>query len=208
MLLFIKGKIWTCSDYALFQYISCYSLSRNPPSFFLDGISFQYISCYSLSTGILSGRSYLRTFQYISCYSLSNGQARLANIIQQFQYISCYSLSEIEELHIKRKGEVSIHLMLLFIPLCSAVNPLLSIVSIHLMLLFIRIVCELMSNSILFQYISCYSLSTDSYWSVILHRSFNTSHVTLYPGCNCSEYPVIPGFNTSHVTLYRHKQLH
>ena len=53
-----------------------------------------------------------------------------------------------------------------------------------------------------FQYISCYSLSAYNGVVPSVINSFNTSHVTLYPyqmsraisGCRC--------FNTSHVTLY------
>ena len=140
----------------------------------------------------------------------------------QFQYISCYSLSP----HTRVPSLctlVSIHLMLLFIPLlfrcsipcCSFNTSHVTLyrnqkqecshcitVSIHLMLLFIR--------------------SSDT--TLNGRKCFNTSHVTLYQkihfynrrkrqvsihlmllfiGKKCQDELFSERFNTSHVTLYR-----
>ena len=97
-----------------------------------------------------------------------------------FQYISCYSLSRWGEERGKRSS-VSIHLMLLFIKFHYVPNILINIVSIHLMLLFImtpeytaahndgfntshvtlyQYAIILTVQERMFQYISCYSLST------------------------------------------------
>ena len=54
-------------------------------------------------------------FQYISCYSLSNKYQEPGRTPEMFQYISCYSLSA-KRKDILPAAEVSIHLMLLFIP--------------------------------------------------------------------------------------------
>ena len=118
-------------------------------------------------------------FQYISCYSLSAIEVGVA-AGDVFQYISCYSLSRWGEERGKRSS-VSIHLMLLFIKFHYVPNILINIVSIHLMLLFImtpeytaahndgfntshvtlyQYAIILTVQERMFQYISCYSLST------------------------------------------------
>ena len=53
-----------------------------------------------------------------------------------------------------------------------------------------------------FQYISCYSLSSISFFVNTYNFSFNTSHVTLYRIEKRNLTRFIPCFNTSHVTLY------
>ena len=55
-------------------------------------------------------------------------------------------------------------------------------VSIHLMLLFIAFASSSMFSIVGFQYISCYSLSTQKQFMKLGMLRFNTSHVTLYPG--------------------------
>ena len=78
------------------------------------GMVFQYISCYSLSKKHNPVQDPNEMFQYISCYSLSSAKVRIpcgirvsihlmllfiGSISQErseymsFQYISCYSLS-------------------------------------------------------------------------------------------------------------------
>ena len=119
-----------------FQYISCYSLSWYKTVYYPETITFQYISCYSLSPRknslsmglvvsihlmllfIIGGNNIdllISSFQYISCYSLSILVSAHMGARTGFQYISCYSLSKycIQKL---LQTEVSIHLMLLFIP--------------------------------------------------------------------------------------------
>ena len=60
---------------------------------------------------------------------------------------------------------------------------------------------------ILFQYISCYSLSQIKIAKVMEFLCFNTSHVTLYP---VPEMIYLPrdSFNTSYVTLYLQNKTH
>ena len=75
-----------------------------------------------------------------------------------FQYISCYSLSNIG-MGSYQPGNVSIHLMLLFIRNHSMTAINYCKVSIHLMLLFIVRKMSEKEKRIVFQYISYYSLS-------------------------------------------------
>ena len=56
-----------------------------------------------------------KMFQYISCYSLSEEYMYYSGWSGVFQYISCYSLSFINN-PLTKIWNVSIHLMLLFIP--------------------------------------------------------------------------------------------
>ena len=99
-------------------------------------------------------------FQYISCYSLSASGRKLLDIIIRFQYISCYSLSSIGKGNCGN-GNVSIHLMLLFINVCRNSRRKCKNVSIHLMLLFIVNMWFMTRRNRRFQYISCYSLSSN-----------------------------------------------
>ena len=119
---------------------------------------------------------------------------------------------------------VSIHLMLLFIYLLVTINKIkvsfnTSHVTLYLMSAFpsqevqfrfntshvtlylLRIKFQHgCANS--FQYISCYSLSSISFFVNTYNFSFNTSHVTLYRIEKRNLTRFIPCFNTSHVTLY------
>ena len=96
-----------------------------------------------------------------------------------FQYISCYSLSHSGNRTEDYSG-VSIHLMLLFIGKELGYGSSGMWVSIHLMLLFIISKQRNRTCEILFQYISCYSLSARRRLLMDVFCSFNTSHVTLY----------------------------
>ena len=93
---------------------------------------------------------------------------------------------------------VSIHLMLLFIQLTNAAHhgcP----VSIHLMLLFIREAFKDQTTVLLFQYISCYSLSPRNCDVTGTQSSFNTSHVTLYLGFDRS---ILEAFLFQYISCY------
>ena len=79
---------------------------------------------------------------------------------QAFQYISCYSLSEKTFVKYFTRRLVSIHLMLLFIVIYSSRSKAKNVVSIHLMLLFIFATLSDSAVMPMFQYISCYSLSS------------------------------------------------
>ena len=160
-----------------FQYISCYCLSekkKKRPRFYCNfntshvtvyhvpnqqkvyALEFQYISCYCLSQQA-AGRATGKQFQYISCYCLSSMLVGMGAFVV-FQYISCYCLSYTNK-NVCSKCYISIHLMLLFIPLLMMLRslplhfntshvtvyrilsheyPSRNIISIHLMLLFIN----------------------------------------------------------------------
>ena len=119
---------------------------------------------------------------------------------------------------------VSIHLMLLFISAVMFGICHILCVSIHLMLLFISMGHIPTTPPMLFQYISCYSLSRRKLQQgfrilVSIHlmllficmayrltgqkTCFNTSHVTLYQINTKSQDALLKCFNTSHVTLYQ-----
>ena len=56
---------------------------------------------------------------------------------------------------------------------------------------------------VMFQYISCYSLSRYRKGGIMVDPRFNTSHVTLYQTFPVCHSPYGRCFNTSHVTLYQ-----
>ena len=164
-----------------------------------------------------------RTFQYITCYSLSDLLEYLLLIWRRFntshvtlypvvvcqrcsflgfQYITCYSLSFHPDLQVHGLL-VSIHHMLLFIKFPRLRIYGANFVSIHHMLLFISFLACASTALILFQYITCYSLSnrTDNIfpwlgWVSIHHMLLFITQRGLYRA-------EMLGFNTSHVTLYR-----
>ena len=125
MLLFITEEVTIPEQGTVFQYISCYSLSRSQTSsmpfisvsihlmllfiserlhFFIIGFLFQYISCYSLSWEEPTTMTIKEMFQYISCYSLSADCKRQEEERKRFQYISCYSLSRKWQLILKMEN--------------------------------------------------------------------------------------------------------
>ena len=140
--------------------------------------SFQYISCYCLSTF----PSFSKTSISISIHLMLlfiGGKNKAFRFVPRFQYISCYCLSSLAtgRKHLK---DISIHLMLLLITGVVPEGEEVTKFSIHLMLLFIRISSALINfkidfntshvtvyrrENILkdalneFQYISCYCLS-------------------------------------------------
>ena len=67
----------------LFQYISCYGLSRAAKVFLNYCIEFQYISCYGLSVPVIAP-FFTSQFQYISCYGLSQFSAICQQAMQDF----------------------------------------------------------------------------------------------------------------------------
>ena len=97
-----------------FQYISCYSLSRiNNVAIFCDP-EFQYISCYSLSQSTFHHLLNCLLFQYISCYSLSKAFLLIRKTMIRFNtsHVTLYRITGRKR---KKRKQVSIHLMLLFI---------------------------------------------------------------------------------------------
>ena len=119
---------------------------------------FQYISCYSLSRWTAGKKEIKLSFQYISCYSLSEEIPESLYDDILFQYISCYSLSCQMLYSQKHNFLVSIHLMLLFIrfQLCPLFRGC-SFNTSHVTLY--QQAAVVINNSFMFQYISCYSLS-------------------------------------------------
>ena len=117
-------------------------------------------------------------FQYISCCSLSHSifhhriahkRFNTSHVVVYQQHIRCLC----------KLPRVSIHLMLQFITQpVPAVFPFL--VSIHLMLQFISSLCFSSTFHLVFQYISCCSLSWVTSEVLPSIRSFNTSHVVVY----------------------------
>ena len=80
------------------------------------------------------------------------------NLKRMFQYISCYSLSNHGLLHPETPGNVSIHLMLLFIEIGNTKEKLaLRFNTSHVTLYQDQV--RLLRKPVPFQYISCYSLS-------------------------------------------------
>ena len=151
---------------------------------------------------IMLSKSIRPVFQYISCYCLSMSLSFVTLDFANFNtsHVAVYPYTYRN--HIVY-NTISIHLMLLFIPVMIMWYNRMFFISIHLMLLFILSACNatykcffisihLMllfivpspnfpSPSPKFQYISCYCLSQ-----------------------HCSQFPVnSPNFNTSHVTVYR-----
>ena len=117
-------------------------------------------------------------FQYISCYSLSKVDMKKA--MKRASFNTSHVTLYLRKMRIWcSHADVSIHLMLLFIYVLEALH-LGSQVSIHLMLLFIDKEKEIGYIVKMFQYISCYSLSTHTITIGGSGTCFNTSHVTLY----------------------------
>ena len=101
---------------------------------------------------------------------------------------------------------VSIHLMLLFIFRLPCVTSPLKRVSIHLMLLFIDdIICAFEDYEV-FQYISCYSLSSIHLTTTLISEVSIHLMLLFINNRNIMECKEIC-FNTSHVTLYRFKNI-
>ena len=178
MLLFISDGYWKIRMTYEFQYISCYSLSER---------SFRPGKCYHVSIHLMllfiikASNEFVKMakFQYISCYSLSTFWTYMNTLEQRFNtsHVTLYR----RDVGTWTWGWcVSIHLMLLFIGKELGYGSSGMWVSIHLMLLFIISKQRNRTCEILFQYISCYSLSEMHRVDRKLSRGFNTSHVTLY----------------------------
>ena len=116
MLLFIESAFGVYGDNNAFQYISCYCLSANDPTYTEPSAEFQYISCYCLSQKL--------------CKAYCN-KAISIHLMLLFICVSYYTCNII--------NMISIHLMLLFITYCCLPPYLSTTISIHLMLLFIEV---------------------------------------------------------------------
>ena len=157
MLLFIEYNNPFVKASERFQYISCYSLSYTPNQIdeYNRGFNTSHVTLYPVKT--------LWKFPQLFGFNTSH-------VTLYPESYSCYLWY----------GNVSIHLMLLFIGFGR-------------------------SNILLpksFQYISCYSLSVLSICLTYKSKCFNTSHVTLYHILAVLHPLHVFCFNTSHVTLY------
>ena len=142
--------------------------------------TFQYISCYSLSIPEDVQDKIKKLFQYISCYSLSKISRPWSAVQIPFQYISCYSLSNYDKLsdawdYCFNTSHVTLYQSFRQKIKCFLVSFNTSHVTLYLIVNCYRL------PSIMFQYISCYSLSFCLMYRPIFFDRFNTSHVTLYP---------------------------
>ena len=142
-----------------------------------------------------------------SCVSIHHMLLFIEEAIQaveqfrKFQYITCYSLS-LQPAWYYTGSSVSIHHMLLFISIhhpkrLSKLGFNTSHVTLYRWML--MLLCKTISSFntshvtlyqeaarrhviwLMFQYITCYSLSRDRMKALMIALSFNTSHVTLYP---------------------------
>ena len=118
-----------------------------------------------------------------------------------FQYISCWSLSPTTRV-LLLTYLISIHLMLKFIRKNGNEKPKWTLISIHLMLKFIHCVVSMIGLPTLFQYISCWSLSSQPESARISITYFNTSHVEVYLLPSLYLKIRFSDFNTSHVEVY------
>ena len=210
-----------CRNCRLFQYISCYSLSERK-QFCRNCRLFQYISCYSLSEETIRTWDKAIEFQYISCYSLSEEASNFQNSNYSFNtsHVTLYrrslqknftsglgfntshvTLYRYRSDHRRPVGEVSIHLMLLFI-IYLTIERIISrcfntshvtlyqkiteksrnnkTVSIHLMLLFIQFSEERSFSSTNVSIHLMLLFIAKLIENLIQYSGFNTSHVTLY----------------------------
>ena len=180
MLRFIPDGYGIHIEAKIFQYISCYGLSKNTDRTLTRKLNFNtsHVTVY-LDVEFLKYRMQIDfNTSHVTVY-LSNGSITLAQSAL-FQYISCYGLSALLQfffldfpisIHLMLRFiengritngfniRISIHLMLRFIIIFGLkfFNPI--IISIHLMLRFIADATADTGNFFEFQYISCYGLS-------------------------------------------------
>ena len=220
--LLLSEQFHYIQHFILFQYISCYSLSKKRRVLRVSWNQFQYISCYSLSL-----RAY-RLVWMIVCFNTSHvtlyqGLWTSWRPHQSFQYISCYSLSPGGEKDTSRTT-VSIHLMLLFILLASwgivewvsfntshvtlyqhpsGSMTMARYVSIHLMLLFIgrRISDSDRSRKVSIHLMLLFIDNWQIEWILLSYVSIHL--MLLFIVVQALLERTRWRFNTSHVTLYR-----
>ena len=200
MLLFILTTEIAEMAIDLFQYISCYSLSKTDFLRLSWDISFNtsHVTLYPRERTDLWKRSnvsihlmllFIRKSVYLRCFS------------------GCFNTSHVTLYHVDLGSgiiciNVSIHLMLLFIINGSVQRYLLiySFNTSHVTLYLIPKQKKLVALK--FQYISCYSLSKP------FGQRKNALALFQYISCYSSsktrrtDFSCYPSFNTSHVTLY------
>ena len=193
-------------DTALSLYKSNFNTSHvtvyplRPVSGFLPHL-FQYISCYCLSRAV---KSFYRTIQYFNTSHVTVYQGKRLRCGRP-QSISIHLMLlfiVVRKAAWLRERKISIHLMLLFINVLKSVHITYHNFNTSHVTVYLR--C-FMRSSILFQfqYISCYCLSANILAIFHYFYNFNTSHVTVYPSCSSAIPFDSVNFNTSHVTVYR-----
>ena len=121
-------------------------------------IRFQYISCYCLSIKLIIPVPRLEIFQYISCYCLSSLYSSILLRLTDFN-TSHVTVYHHRKLWGHQEISISIHLMLLFIYLFS--HTLITIFYFNTSHVTVYRHGGLHNSvSTLFQYISCYCLSS------------------------------------------------
>ena len=153
---------------ALFQYISCYSLSRKGWRNCWSSIRFNtsHVTLYP-GPDFYGSRENRVSIHLMLLFIASYSASR--NLPIPFQYISCYSLSKNSLLmQVWRKlrfntSHVTLYRKTYFACRCRL------LVSIHLMLLFISFKLLNVRVADSFQYISCYSLSLPAQRSKEVH---------------------------------------
>ena len=164
MLRFIKELLAIKLIANIFQYISCYGLSR--------------CCCLSDSPFGISIHLMLRFINYENW-----------NWFQWiiFQYISCYGLSTLARILSKRENDFNTSHVTVY-QNYQYIKWIYDMISIHLMLRFIAYLASVCASSTSFQYISCYGLSSKHYRKCHKISYFNTSHVTVYRGTHSVDF--------------------
>ena len=185
----------------MFQYISCYSLSRWSIGLDISIQKFQYISCYSLSRLEIIFLNICKVSIHLMLLFIGIGENRLGKILSfNTSHVTLYLHTESHpEAHecfntshvtlylwcrqaVTLWKYVSIHLMLLFIRMDGGAVGAEHRVSIHLMLLFIGsfllpVLRHPVSIHLMLLFIWALPVKGSN------NPSFNTSHVTLYRIC-------------------------
>ena len=174
------------------------------PDFYLLVDVFQYISCYSLSRWIVIYALFLHVSIHLMLLFIRNaeGNWRIRKACFNTSHVTLYQILEVYRLWI---ALVSIHLMLLFILMEDGISPDYSCfntshVTLYRLLLtaMLKRQCSFNTSHVTlypgqarrqkktlsFQYISCYSLSEKNRYRIVVFIRFNTSHVTLYRFCS------------------------
>ena len=205
----------------MFQYISCYSLSRWSIGLDISIQKFQYISCYSLSRLEIIFLNICKVSIHLMLLFIGIGENRLGKILSfNTSHVTLYPdgrRSSWSRTSCFNTSHVTLY------RLVPAASPPASSFNTSHVTLYLGLASQRLEQS-QFQYISCYSLSDMWRQECGEYIGFNTSHVTLYHRADgkvetkiwfqyiscyslsenrkdmfCSS---VCSFNTSHVTLY------
>ena len=166
MLLFIYGLRRDYENKITFQYITCYSLSqwlqRTPIR--LTCFNTSHVTLYQVPVSLADRLLLCFNTSHVTLYHMGRQREYGRKV---FQYITCYSLS-IDHPKYGQYVWMFQYITCYSLSVCPDVQ---------------------FFGYKVFQYITCYSLSNLQSSKIIVCRSFNTSHVTLYPdGLEEDEY--------------------